>query len=747
MAAANSSNSTENQATQGDVDVEDIDIHLDSGEKDTVKGKKFGTFNGVFRPTILTILGVMMYLREGWVVGNAGLGGMTVIILMAYTITGTAALSISSITTNIRLGAGGVFSIVSQSLGLEVGSSIGIPFYLAQGLSTAMYIYGFMEGWLYIFPDHPPKLVVFAVFFSIFVLSYISTSLAFHVQVIVMFGVILALGSIFLGVEKLPALQRPELWGAFKEVRFWELFAVFFPASTGIMVGASMSGNLKNPRRSIPVGTMAAWGLSLLVYLSMAVWYALVATPAELRDQLTIAVDRSFWGPAVLIGILSSCFSAALSSFIAAPRILQSLGSHNILPFSAFLSKLHKDEPRNAMAFTGALVTVTLVLGDLNAIAKVLTVIFLLTYFTINSIVLIEHRLNLISFRPTFLVSFWVPFLGGLFCLSAILIISPFLGLVALLASASIYVYLNRSDLHYSVETVRSGLFVGIANWAAKIVATGTERNTKRAWKPDLLIPIERRTQFEGLYRLLFSLVYPQGSLQVVSFMKNQDKSPFRGLKELIREVQNEGLYASSAIIDSSDYMSSLETSVAIMKGAFFQPNTIFSLVEGRTQNELQGILNTAINNLLGVILYSRHPEAGLGRGRRINLWIRDQSPRWHMDFELPHIDLALLLGYKLMENWNVRMTVLSVVANPGDTEIAEKYLGKLMDHARIPPQYEIKVEAGSFTEYLPQAPLADLNVFGLGKEIDKDVLNNIVIDTKSSCLFVYSSGRESVLA
>ena len=113
-----------------------------------------GTFGGVFTPTCLTILGIIMYLRLGWVVGNAGLVGAIAIILLANGITICTGLSISSITTNIRIGAGGAYSILSKSLGLEAGGSIGIPLYISQTLSTALYILGFTEGWLRIFPTH-----------------------------------------------------------------------------------------------------------------------------------------------------------------------------------------------------------------------------------------------------------------------------------------------------------------------------------------------------------------------------------------------------------------------------------------------------------------------------------------------------------------------------------------------------------------------------------------------------------------
>ncbi len=100
--------------------------------------KKFGMFAGVFTPTLLTILGVIMYLREGWVVGNAGLLGAWLIILLAFAITICTGLSMSSITTNIRIGAGGAYSIISQSLGIEVGGSLGIPLYVSQALTMTM---------------------------------------------------------------------------------------------------------------------------------------------------------------------------------------------------------------------------------------------------------------------------------------------------------------------------------------------------------------------------------------------------------------------------------------------------------------------------------------------------------------------------------------------------------------------------------------------------------------------------------
>jgi len=371
----------------------------------------FGTFGGVFTPTLLTILGVIMYLREGWVVGNAGLLGGFLIILLSFGITAFTGFSLSSITTNIRIGAGGAFNIISQSLGLEVGGSIGIPLYLSQALAVSMYIFGFRAGWQWIFPEHPGLVVDLTVFGLLFVIAFISAGLAFRIQYIIMAIIGLSVVSIVIAAFQGSMQYEVTWWGGFPGspendfagVGFWAVFAVFFPASTGIMAGANMSGDLKNPRRSIPVGTLSAIGLSLLIYLGLAYWLARSATTEELVSNYTVMIDKAFWGPAVLAGLLGATFSSALSSFVGAPRILQALGQHRILPKGEwFATRTQKGEPRNALLLTTVIVLGALMLRNLNAVAPLITMFFLITYAMINIVVLLEQSMRLVSFRPLF---------------------------------------------------------------------------------------------------------------------------------------------------------------------------------------------------------------------------------------------------------------------------------------------------------------------------------------------------------
>ena len=707
--------------------------------------KKFGTFNGVFRPTILTILGVMMYLREGWLVGNAGLVGGILVILACYLITGTTALSISSITTNIRVGSGGVFAIISQSLGLEVGGAVGIPLYLAQGLSVALYISGFVETWMFIFPEHQRIIVVLVVFSLAFIISFFGAQLVFRVQFFVMLGTVAALISMLVGLPDVTLNTSPRLWGDFPEANMQELFAIFFPAATGIMVGASMSGSLTTPRRSIPRGTMSAWALSGVIYLFLAVWYALTGTSEELCDTTRIfAVDHAFNGTLVLVGIMSSCFSATLSSMVAAPRVLQSLAIQRIVPMRNFLARESNGDPRNATIFTAALSLVALLLGDLDTLAPVLTMFFLVIYFMINMVLFIEHRLKMVSFRPIFRIPGGVPLLGSLASLTAILIISPIMGFMAIAFCLGIYVYLDHKRLQTPWETVHSGIFTGIAHWAAKkVMQNDANGSLKRSWKPDMLVPVERSLQLEGLYRILKALTTPRGSVQVANFRKQDDPQ----IQAMISEFSASGLFATSATIEDHDFLAGMRTCVSVMSGSFFKPNTLFTPLEGRSCDELQTLMNLARESQMGVVFLGVHPEAGFGRENTVNLWIRDQSPDWRIGLQLANLDYAFLMGIQLQTNWKARVRLISVVEKEEHIEQARDYITTLLEYARMSRHMEVVVEGGNFFEYLDKAPRADLNIFGLSTTVDKELMEKLVNRTGSSCLFVLDSGNESALA
>ncbi len=740
------------------------DVQQQVEEHEAEQSQKFGTFGGVFTPTLLTILGVIMYLREGWVVGNAGLGGALLIILLSFAITGATGLSMATFVTNIRVGPGGAFSMIAQSLGLEAGGAIGAPLYVAQALAVVMYIFGFREGYLWAvdawtLPALPPLAIDLLIFAVIFGITMVSTGLAFKIQYVILAIIIGSLVSV--GISAFTgSLDNPIVWWGdfrgspetgFSGVSFWAVFAVYFPAATGIMAGANLSGDLKDPRKSIPIGTLSAIALSLVVYLALAYWLMRVATVDELTQNYTIMIDRAFWGPAVLGGLLAATFSSALASFVGAPRILEALGSHSIAPASAWLAKrTRKGEPRNATFVTAVIVLAAIMLRDLNAIAPLVAMIFLLTYATINLVVATEQSLRLISFRPLLRVPKAVPMLGLAGCLFAMFIINPTFSLIAVGVVVALYYLLMKRRLTAPGGDVRSGLFTALAEWGAKQVKL-SQGTTERAWKPNLLLPVEDPQRLRGSFELVEQLAYPMGSVKLLGIAP---AARIDDLQKRLLDAQqaftDAGVFTSSSVMETDRFPDDVRVGMQALAGSFFRPNLLFlELPKGtETHESLQRVIREAKRQRMGVALFVQHETSGLGRRKRINLWIPDQGPDWTLEMEFKDLDLAILLAYRMLDSWTgAKLTVIAAVEKEADKEKATTFLARLTDLARLPADTAAHVADGSFGRYASSAPEADLNVFPLPAELDADFLWSLRDATGSSCLFTQDSGDESALA
>ena len=725
-------------------------------ERESTVQNKYGTFAGVFVPTLLTILGVILFVRHGWVIGNAGLLGGLGIVTLAFIIVTFTALSMSCITTNIRIKAGGAYSIISQSLGLEVGGSVGIPLYLAQTFAITMYIFGFREGWLYIFPEHHALLVDITVFALLFTVAFLSARLAFRIQYIILaviIGALLSVGaSVFFGVMEHDPQWFGEFPGAseddFPGVSFWVVFAVFFPAATGIMAGANMSGELKNPKKAIPLGTISAILICYVIYVLAGYWLSRVATPDELVSNYNVMIDYAFSPPAVLAGLLGATFSSALASIVGAPRILQALGDHRIFPGGELFSKLAGNgEPRNAILLTGGIVIVTLMVRDLNTIAPLITMFFLITYMMINLVVFIEQRMDMVSFRPTFPVPRFVPLIGTLGCLFTMFIINATFGLISIAFVIAAYLYLTNRKLKIPYGDMRSGLFVSLAEWAAKKVSMLPADN-ERAWKANLLVPVRSSRELRGSFSLVRNLVYPKGSIKLIGVAEKMSTDILRDdLFTLASSFSRENVYTRWSVIDSLNYREAVLNSLQTLQGTFFKPNILFLRVSNdkSKDDELLSILNEARHYNMGIQLYLEDPVAQLGRQASVNVWVREQSPHWDLNMDLGNVDLALLSAYKLKKNWNADMRIITVVEE-SQVENAYRYLENLLDVARL-KDASAHVEIGKFEEALQSAPQADVDFFGLTEDPKLDQLRTYVELTRSACVFVDDSGNENILA
>jgi solute carrier family 12 (sodium/potassium/chloride transporter), member 2 len=265
---------------------------------------------------VLTILGVIMYLRFGWVVGNVGLIGTLIIVTLATSITFLTALSISAIATDRQVRAGGAYYMISRSLGIETGGAIGIPLYFAQAISVALYTVGFAESLVAVFPR----------------LSMLWTGVATTVVIAGLAITRPGWPSARSTSSWRPSRSRssPSLFGSPIEETtiqltgapprlsegFWVVFAVFFPAVTGIMAGVNMSGDLRDARRAIPIGTLAAVGTGYVIYMTLPIFLSLRADATTLIEDPLIMRRMALWGDAILLGVWGATLSSAMGSIL-----------------------------------------------------------------------------------------------------------------------------------------------------------------------------------------------------------------------------------------------------------------------------------------------------------------------------------------------------------------------------------------------------------------------------------------------
>ena len=511
-----------------------------------VQAGKLGTFAGVFTPSILTILGIILFLRLGYVVGNAGLGRALIIILLANTISVLTTVSLSAIATNLKVKGGGDYYLISRTLGLEFGGAIGIVLFLAQSVSIAFYCIGFGEALSHILPvsgKYVPQVIAAAAVSFLFIFAWLGADWATRFQYVVMAILATALVSFFVGgVARWDSALVAGNWTSpASGPSFWVLFAIFFPAVTGFTQGVSMSGDLKDPGKSLPLGTFVAVGLSALVYVVIAFLFA-GALPREVLSQDYASMKRvASIGFIIDAGVIAATLSSGMASFLGAPRILQSLAQDRIFPFLLPFAKGAgaTGNPRRGVVLSCGIALATVALGNLNLIAPVVSMFFLISYGLLNCATFYEARAASPSFRPRFR---WfdarLSLLGGIVCLGAMLAIDVAAGLVAIAVLFSIYQYLKRtagparwadSRRSYHLQRVREHL-----------LGAAREPEHPRDWRPELLVFSEDPERREPLLRFASWLEGPSGLTTVVKILEGEGAKMTKRREEVEAELRKD---------------------------------------------------------------------------------------------------------------------------------------------------------------------------------------------------------------
>ena len=665
-------------------------------ETSTTQGR-LGTFAGVFTPSIMTILGIILFMRLGFVVGNAGLGGTLVILAIASTISTLTTISLSAIATNMRVKGGGDYYLISRTLGIEFGGAIGIVLYLAQSVSIAFYAIGFGEvmGILTGREDMLFTQICAAVgILALFVLAWFGTDAATKFQYVVMIVMASALISFYIGAAgDFEPGRLADAWnGVEGGLKFWVVFAIFFPAVTGFTQGVSMSGELRDPARSLPSGTFAAVGLSTVVYASVAVMLAGVFTVTFLVEN-TDALNQAAVVPWLVdAGVITATLSSAMASFMGAPRILQSLATDRIFPFLNWFStgSGSSNNPRRAVLLSLAIALATVTLGSVDVIAPVVSMFFLISYGLLNYATAYEASSGSPSFRPRFrFFDRRLSWAGAALCLVAMILINPTSAALALALLWGIHRYIGArplprrwSDAAYSHHFQKA---------KESIRQLAGETPSPRNWRPQLILFTSDTERGGRVMRFGSWLEGSAGMSAVIRVVPGSGALKRREAdehqRELVAQIREMGVSSHPRVVVAPSAVEALPVIVQAFGVGPFKANTaVFGWAQDggadRARRALYGqafmeVLRYGVNAVTVTTDASRWErlEATPPAQRRIDVWwVDDDAGR-----------LALLAAYLFTRDaaWS-KATIRLLVgagADPGSTIASVE---SMLDDVRI---------------------------------------------------------------
>lgn len=681
--------------------------------------KRFGTFGGVFTPSILTILGVVMYLRFGWVVGNAGLGGTLIIVLVSHVISGSTALSISSIATNRAVGAGGAYYIISRSLGAPAGAAIGLPLFLGQALSVSFYVVGFVETLQELWPHLDPRLAGIGVCTLLSALSLKSANLALKIQYVVMAAIAVSLVSFGLGRGPEPpaAIQWTAPAGS---ASFAQVFAVFFPAVTGIMAGLGMSGDLKEPRTSLPRGTILAVLAGLVIYLVFPVWLAVNATTDELRENNSVVWDISRFPTLIYVGVWGATLSSAIGSLLTAPRTIQALAGDGLAPRILAQGSGPYNEPRVALAATYLLAIGGVLLGNLDLIARVLTMFFLATYGLTNLACGLERFAASPSFRPVLKVPTWVSLAAALGCFYVMSIIDLPAMVVALILCSMVFLWVQRRALDTAYGDARHGIWSAIVRTALHNLRKTEYRALN--WRPNMIImggAIDRRPH---LLELGSTIVQDTGIVTYFQLVPGNVEEQVQQRGELLRAMNASigsrypnVFYRVDVVADIYDGSVSVAQSYGV---GSFEANTVMLGWMSKTERSedyvklLQGL--TALDRSL--LLVHFEPEKRLGRYRHIQIWWGGLKGNG---------GLMLLLAFLItnQERWRgAQVSLVTVVGSDEEQATTLTNIQGVLKSARLDAIPRVIVRGNRTISDIMEKESADVDLAIIGIRLPKNI-------------------------
>jgi amino acid transporter len=711
--------------------------------------KKFGTFAGVFTPSILTILGVIMYMRLGWVVGNAGLLGTIVIIIIAHLIAVTTGLSVSSVATDKKIGAGGIYYVLSRSMGIPIGGSIGIALAVGTAFSIALYLVGFSESFNAYFgfgmSVNDIRITGTIALLTLTVIALISTSLALKAQYFILAAIAVSLIAIFAGSSDFAPESVP-LLSTEGSVPLEVVFAIFFPAVTGFTAGIAMSGDLKDPKTSIPVGTLSAIGVGLVVYLVLAVFMAFTINSDVLKTDYNILMKVALFAPAVVAGIWGATLSSALGGILGGPRILQAMSIDKVTPKIFGKGKGTNNEPVNALLMVFIIAEAGILIGELDVIARVVSMFYLTAYGFINISYFLESWANP-DFQPSFKIKRWIGLLGFVACFGVMFKLDMIAMLAALAVIGGLYFGLQRKEVKLQSNDVWRSVWENVVNKGLKKIDAQVDENSN--WNPNIILFSGKSDHQNYLLELCKTV---SGRTGIVTNFKlivdTKDDTPFKKTEQIVRDesLKELGIFGRQVKVDN---IYNGITNIATVFGfSGVEPNTIMMGWPKGLENsgEYAKMTETLLYLDYNLLYLDFDRKTRFGNYSTVDLWWREtDSKNAEMMLNIARFIIA-------SPKWNnTIIRVLFVNNNNVDSNLIHSKISKLVEDLRVNVEIKIinnAVEQEPFYNIIEQQSAAtDLTLVGIPnfkieKQAEFVIKTNQLFETIGSTLLVKAANN-----
>ena len=706
----------------------------------------FGTM-AVFMTSISAILGAILFLRFGIATGTLGFFGAIVIIIVGHMITIPTALAVSELATNTRVEGGGAYFIISRSFGLKIGSTIGVALFLSQTISISFYIIAFAESFQFLFDwctglgIYLPKQAITVPTF--FILAYVMIKQGSGSGMKLLYGVnfilLVVLILFFIGKPIEPAADAVpyaigDNFGFFNKDKFFVLFAICFPAFTGITAGLGLSGDLRNPGKSIPLGTMLGTLAGLVIYI-FVVWKLAVSAPqADLQgDQMIMSRIAMFGAFIIPLGLAACTSSSAIGQMMVAPRTLQAIAADKIFPFKRLNILLAKEkgktrEPINASIVTFLIALVFVIPGDVDSVAGIISMFFLITYGALCLISFLNHFGSPPSYRPRFKSRWFLSLAGFLFSIWVMFMINPLYTIVSCVLIVLIYFLVD----HYNKDkkglvNIFKGTLFQLNRRLQVYIQKHQSSMDHEEWRPAAICVSSHSFEREKIMELMKWISHQHGFGTyfhlIEGYYSKQTYKESKILQEqLITSVKD---HRSTLYIDtmiSPSYTSAIAQVIQTPSISGMENNLVIFEYDKRYPEELSRIIENvnlvrAGNFDVGIFAISEHfirPASGL------HVWIRE--------YDENNTNFMILLGYIITSHpdWKKSHIKIFLASTKGDLIEVKSRLEERIATGRLPitlSNIEIVVmnEDQAFSEVVEtHSSQAALTIIGFREEFVK---------------------------